>query len=55
MGMCPTLENIEAIRTWLAPKNVIEVRSFMDLARYYKRFIAIFSKIAHPITCKRRE
>jgi hypothetical protein len=32
------------------PKNVIEVRSFMDLAGYYRIFIKGFSSIASPIT-----
>jgi hypothetical protein len=43
-------EKIEAIREWSTPKNVTEVRSFMALAGYYKRFIEGFSKIADPIT-----
>jgi hypothetical protein len=43
-------EKIETIREWSIPKNVTEVRSFMGLARYYKRIIEGFSKIAHPIT-----
>jgi hypothetical protein len=48
-------EKIEAIREWSMPKNVIEVRSFMGLAGYYRRFIEGFSKIAHPITSLQRK
>jgi hypothetical protein len=48
-------EKIETIREWLAPKNVTEVRSFMGLTGYYRRFIEGFSKIAHPITSLQRK
>jgi hypothetical protein len=48
-------EKIEAIREWSAPKNVIEVRSFMGPASYYRRFIVGFSRIAHPITSLQRK
>jgi hypothetical protein len=44
------LENIEAIRGWPTPRNVIEVRSFMGLDGYDCRFIKGFSNIASPIT-----
>jgi hypothetical protein len=54
-GIAVDPEKIEAIREWSVPRNVTEVRSFMGLASYYKRFIAGFSKIAHPITSLQRK
>jgi hypothetical protein len=54
-GIVMNPENIEAIREWSVLKNVVEVISFMGLARYYKRFIAGFSRIAHPITSLQRK
>jgi hypothetical protein len=37
------------------PNNVKKVRSFMGLFGYYRRFIARFSRIAHPITSLQRK
>ncbi|GJW54252.1 putative reverse transcriptase domain-containing protein [Tanacetum coccineum] len=41
---------IEAVMNWQAPKNVGEIRSFLGLAGYYRRFIQDFSKIASSLT-----
>ncbi|KAJ9561636.1 LOW QUALITY PROTEIN: hypothetical protein OSB04_006796 [Centaurea solstitialis] len=41
---------IEAIKKWEAPKTPTEIRQFLGLAGYYRRFIANFSKIAQPLT-----
>ena len=41
---------VEAIVGWEQPKNVIEIRSFLGLAGYYRRFVKIFSLIAAPLT-----
>jgi hypothetical protein len=49
-GIAIDLEKVKAIHEWPAPRNVTEVISFMGLARYYRRFIAGFSRIAHAIT-----
>ena len=48
-------EKIDAIKGWTTPKNVTEVKSFMGLAGYYIRFIAGFSRIAHPFTSLQRK
>ncbi|GJR62536.1 reverse transcriptase domain-containing protein [Tanacetum coccineum] len=41
---------IEAAKNWKAPRTPTEVRSFLGLAGYYRRFIENFSKIAKSLT-----
>ncbi|KAJ0557544.1 putative nucleotidyltransferase, Ribonuclease H [Helianthus annuus] len=41
---------IEAITNWKVPQTTMEIRSFIGLAGYYRRFIKDFSKIAVPLT-----
>jgi hypothetical protein len=43
-------KKIKSIEGWPTPRHVSEVRSFMELAGYYKIFIEGLSKIAHSIT-----
>ncbi|GJU45931.1 putative reverse transcriptase domain-containing protein [Tanacetum coccineum] len=41
---------IEVVNNWKVPKTPSEIRSFLGLAGYYRRFIVNFSKIAKPLT-----
>ena len=41
---------IEAVVKWEPPLNVSELRSFLGMAGYYRRFVEGFSKIAMPLT-----
>ncbi|KAJ4954358.1 hypothetical protein NE237_011141 [Protea cynaroides] len=41
---------IEVILKWEAPKNVSEIRSFLGLAEFYRRFVEDYSKITVPLT-----
>ncbi|GJV78228.1 putative reverse transcriptase domain-containing protein [Tanacetum coccineum] len=41
---------IEVVKNWKAPRTPFEVRSFLGLAGYYRRFIENFSKVAKTLT-----
>src|SRR5438105_12553489 len=49
-GVAVDPTKVEAVMDWQAPRNVPEIRSFLGLAGYYRRFIEGFSKISKPMT-----
>ena len=43
-------KKIEVIIEWKPPRNVMEVRSFLGLAGYYRKFVKGFSMTVGPMT-----
>jgi hypothetical protein len=41
---------VQEVLDWKSSKSVTQIRSFLGLAGYYRRFILNFSKIAKPMT-----
>ena len=40
----------EAVMYWERPKSIFEIRNFLGLAGYYRRFVEDFSQLAAPMT-----
>nr|GFC87583.1 putative reverse transcriptase domain-containing protein [Tanacetum cinerariifolium] len=49
-GIHVDLAKIESVKDWASPKSPMEIRQYLGLAGYYRRFIEGFSKIAKPMT-----
>ena len=54
-GIKPDQKKVEAIRSLPVPTCVREVRSFIGMCSYYRRFIPNFSQIAEPIIALTRK
>lgn len=49
-GVKPNPEKIEKILSWPIPKNEKQIKQFLGLVGYYRRFIKNFSQITRPMT-----
>lgn len=49
-GMATDPKKISDVQNWPTPTNVKDVRGFLGLAGYYKKFVKYFGIIAKPLT-----
>ena len=54
-GICPLLSKTQAIHSMSAPTTPKQVRAFLGLVGYYRKFIKGFAKIAKPLTLLTRQ
>ena len=48
-GIAVDPSKVRDVLNWKPPTDVGEIHSFLGLARYYRRFIEVFSKLAKPM------
>jgi hypothetical protein len=48
-GIMPDPKKLSAVKDWPTPKNILDVRSFLGLANYFRRYVHDFSEIAVPL------
>lgn len=48
-GISPDPEKIDAVRSYPVPRNLKNLRAYLGLSRYYRKFIKSYSEIAAPL------
>ena len=43
------VEQVDGVLSWPQPKNVKDIRKFLGLANYYRRFIKNFAQVTRPM------
>ena len=49
-GVSVDPKKVEAVMSWERQKSVFEIRSFLVVAGYYRRFIEDFSRLTEPMS-----
>lgn len=49
-GLKPNMKKVECIRKYPQPKNLKDLRAFLGLSGYYRRFVKDYAKVAKPLT-----
>jgi len=48
-------EKVDGVLSWPQPKTVKDIRKFLGLANYYRRFIKDFARVARPLNMLTRK
>lgn len=54
-GVTVDQDNIRSILDWSVPRNLRDLWAFLGLTGYYRKFVANYAKIAHPLTDQLRK
>ena len=54
-GLRVDLRKTAAVQSWPTPDDLHQLRSFLGLANYFRKFISDYSSLTHPLTCLLRK